>query len=113
MKPLTHARRSVSRLGGKWEDYIEIHEWIDQTKAHVPDMRHRMILHNSWGIYLCQQFFGVAITNSDGQEVAVRAIAEQHILDDLGFIPTLSRCLEDVELRPGSWLGGKVSNKLK
>lgn len=94
MKPLTHARTSARKYGGTWEDYIRIHEWMDHTKAHVPDMRHRSLLHNSWGIYLCEQIFGTAITNSEGKLVSVRDIAEDHVIDDLGRIPTLAECLE-------------------
>ena len=101
----------MRRFGGQWEDYIEVHNFLDQTKAHVPDMRHRAILHNSFGIYLCEQFFGTAIMNSDGRPVSVRAIAEKHIIEDIGFIPTLARCLEDIPLEPGLWLGGKMKTK--
>jgi hypothetical protein len=28
---------------------------MDQTKAQVADCRHRLILHNSFGIFLCEQ----------------------------------------------------------
>jgi hypothetical protein len=94
MKPHIHANRSVRKWGGKREDYQEIHNWFDQTKAHIPDMRHRAVLHNSFGIYLCEQVFGTLITNSEGREVSVRDIGEQHVIDDLGQIPTLSACFE-------------------
>ena len=113
MKPLQHSHKTVRKFGGHYEDYMEIHNFLDQTKAHVPDMRHRLILHNSFGIYLCEQMFGDVLVNSDDTPVSVRAIAETHILDDMGFIPTLSKCLEDVELKPGAWFGGKVKNRIK
>ncbi len=58
MKPLLHARRSALEFGGKPEDYIDIHNWFDQTKAHIPDASHRLVLHNSFGIFLCEQQFG-------------------------------------------------------
>jgi len=74
MKPYIHAELSVNKYGGKISDYIEIHNWFDQTKAHHADMRHRAILHNSWGIFLCEQKFGVAITNSVGKVEQVRDI---------------------------------------
>ncbi len=47
MKPYEHAMVSVKRWGGVPTDYQKIHDWFDQTKAHVPDMRHRAILHAS------------------------------------------------------------------
>jgi hypothetical protein len=105
MKPYVHAQMSVKKHGGEIGDYMEIHEWFDQTKAHVPDMRHRLFLHNSFGIYLCQQVFGFTMKNSDGRVVSIRDIGEEHVLQDLGFIPTLDRCLATLPMH--DWLGGK------
>lgn len=106
MKPTIHAKLSVKKYGGHIDDYLPIHEWFDQTKAHVPDMRHRSILHNSFGIYLCQQQFGVYITNSDGKIVAVRDIGEEHVLQDMGTIPNVQDYLEGMPMY--DWLGGNV-----
>lgn len=105
MKPLLHAEKSAHRFGGEAEDYQQIHDWFDQTKAHVPDMRHRLILHNSFGIYLAEQLFGTYITNSAGKKVSVRDVAEQHVIDDMGTIPTVQDCLAGVPLY--DWLGGR------
>jgi hypothetical protein len=106
LKPLLHAKISARRFGGEPDEYIEIHDWFDQTKAHIPDARHRMILHNSFGIYLCEQQFGEIvhghrmpyITLRSGKQVSVRDIAEQHVIDDLGSIPTLSEVFQDVAI---------------
>lgn len=119
MKPWIHAKISVKKYGGKPEDYIDIHNWFDQTKAHVADARHRLVLHNSFGVYLAEQQFGIMrqkddgswvrlpiIINSDGKDISVRDIAEQHVLDDLGNIPTLGECLEHVTLPEN--ISGKV-----
>src|SRR6185369_14785776 len=94
VKPYVHAKTSARRFGGVPEDYLPIHDFIDSTKAHVADMRHRAILHNSWGIYMAERIFGTNVTNSEGKLVSVRDVAEQHVLDDLGRIPTLGECLE-------------------
>jgi len=93
MKPNIHAELSVQKYGGDESDYQKIHDWFDQTKAHHADMRHRAILHNSWGIFLCEQFFGTYIVNSDGKRVQVRDIGEDHVLQDLGRIPALTEFL--------------------
>ena len=98
MKPYTHALASAKRWGGVPEDYLEVHEWFDRTKAHIPDMRHRAVLHNSFGIYLCTQVFGHTLTNSSGKVVCVRDLGEQHVLDDLGTIPTLQDCFDGMPL---------------
>lgn len=106
MKPLYHAKLSAKKFGGRAEDYQAIHDWFDQVKAHVPDARHRIVLHNSWGIFLCEQVFGTALTNSDGKEVPVRSVAEQHVIDDLGRIPSLVELLDQAKLH-ADILGGK------
>ncbi len=104
MKPLQHAKNSVNKYGGILEDYLSIHSWFDQTKAHVPEMKHRLFLHNSFGIFLCEQQFGIYITNSDGKKVDVRSLGEDHVLEDLGFIPTLDECSKLIQ--NGDWLFG-------
>lgn len=104
MKPLLHAKASVRKHGGIVEDYLAIHEWFDQTKAHVPDMRHRALLHNSWGIYLAQSVFGFYLTNRDECHVSTRDVGEEHVLEDLGRIPTVQDYLVGMPLY--HWLGG-------
>ena len=101
MKPYFHAQKTVQKYGGKVEDYQKIHDWFDQTKAMVPDMRHRAVLHHAFGIFLCEQQFGITLTNSDGRIVQVRDIGEQHVIDDLGYIPTIQDYLDDMPLQ--SW----------
>ncbi len=98
MKPFDHAQLSVKKYGGMDSDYQKIHDFFDQTKAHHADMRHRAILHNSWGIFLCEQFFGTTITNSDQAEISVRDIAEDHVMQDLGRIPSLDEMISMIPL---------------
>lgn len=112
MKPLLHAKISVRKFGGTVENYLPIHNFFDQTKGYIPDSRHRMILHNSFGIMLCEQVFGVYIKNSDGKDVSVRDIAEHHVIDDLGYIPTLCEVFKDVAV-PAEIVSGKTMAKIK
>ena len=98
MKPHLHARTSVKKWGGRVEDYLDIHEFIDSSKAHVADMRHRIILHSSFCIYLAARVFGDVRLNSDGRMYAVRDIAEDHVLEDLGTIPSVERWLANVTI---------------
>jgi len=93
MNYLTHCKNSAKRHGGKWEDYVKVHKWLDQTKNHVADLRHRVILHNSFGVDLCVQVFGDTLENSDGKRVSIRKLAEEHIIEDQGCIPSLSDVL--------------------
>lgn len=101
-----HSRNSVKRWGGVPEDYLPIHDFIDSTKAALPDMRHRAILHNAFGIFLVEKVFGTFITNSKGIKVQTRDIAEDHVIEDLGYIPTLQDYLKHMTLE--AWMGGPV-----
>jgi hypothetical protein len=98
--PYYHAVSSARRFGGNPEDYLAVHQFFDQTKAHVADCRHRLVLHNSFGIFLAEQVFGVTIIRaSDGKSVPTRLIAEQHVLEDFGGrIPTLEECLRETPI---------------
>ena len=80
----------MKKYGGEIEDYLDIHEWLDQTKAAHPDMRHRMILHNSMGPFIATSVFGETRMNSEAKLVDVRQVCEDHIIEDLGRIPALS-----------------------
>ena len=96
MKPYLHAEKSAKKWGGEPEDYLSIHNFIDSSKAHFPDQRHRALLHNSFGIYLAEQMFGIFIVNSKGKKIQVRDIAEDHVLEDMGFIPTVQDYLQSM-----------------
>jgi hypothetical protein len=50
MIPFVHAELSAKRFGGKPEDYIDIHELLDSTKATISNNKHRFLTHNSWFI---------------------------------------------------------------
>lgn len=104
-KAWVHAQSSAKRWGGKPEDYIAIHEKIDSTKMAHAEVTHRAVFHSAFGIYLVEDIFGRTITNSDGTEVFVRDVAEQHVLEDLGFIPSLSDWLKEMPARP--WMAGQ------
>lgn len=110
-KPYVHARSSARKYGGVPEDYLEIHDFMDSSKAHVADVRHRALLHNSFGIFIAEKVFGHNITNSEGKLVSVRDIAEQHVLEDLGTIPSVQDFLSQMKIQP--WMGGRVPKEVK
>lgn len=99
MKPYIHAQNSVRKHKGKISDYIEIHNFMDSSKSVVPDMRHRAIFHSAFGCFIVEKVFGVTITNSDGLVISTRDIAEEHILEDLGKIPTLQDWLSEMNFQ--------------
>ena len=101
-KPWIHAESSARRFGGKPEDYIEIHNLLDKSKGTVADSRHRALTHTSWFLSeILERIFGVTIKNSEGHNVSVRDIGEQHVLEDFGglFIPSAQDYLQEMEIQ--------------
>lgn len=111
-KPYIHAESSARRFGGKPDDYIEIHNFLDSSKAAFADNRHRALTHNAWfiGHVLERIKFSnseppnsehkfLNIINSDGKRVSVRDVGEQHILEDFRgkFIPSAQDYLQEME----------------
>lgn len=109
MKPILHARTSARKWGGVPEDYYPIHDFIDESKAHFADVRHRALLHNTWGCWLVERVFGHVATNSEGRTYSPRDVAEQHILEDLGRIPSVGDFLGNMALQ--QWMGGRVAKR--
>ena len=103
--PLQHAKSSVKKFGGKPEDYIHLHEWLDETKSWFGDSLHRMFRHHSEGIFECEKRFGMIITNSDGKDVYVRYVAEQHVKEDCNnYIPTAKEWADMIASgKPKDW----------
>lgn len=100
MNSLYHSYSSAKAFGGEPEDYIEVHNFFDQSRHFLFDPRHRMALHHSFGCYLACQHFGDYLTNSWGRKVPILSIAKQHIQEDLGCIPTLQDWAELITKKP-------------
>jgi hypothetical protein len=102
MKPLYHCESSVKKWGGSIEDYMKIHSWFDESKSHLADFRHRALRHHSEGIFMAETIFGAYIENSSGRKISTRDIGEQHVMEDLGCIPTVSDWL--LNINPQPWM---------
>jgi hypothetical protein len=98
-----HAVSSVRKWGGTPEDYQPVHDWLDGSKLIIADFRHRALRHHAEGCFAAQALFGMTITNSVGRLVPVRMIAEQHIMEDLGRIPSFADWVRAI--RPEPWMG--------
>ena len=97
-----HSLSSVKKWGGKQEDYQPIHDWFDQSKKIVAHFTHRALRHHAEGCYAAEREFGTTITNSDGKKVPVRLIAERHIKEDLGWIPSFQDWI--VHIKAQDWM---------
>lgn len=101
---------------------MPIHDWFDQTKAHHGDFRHRALRHHAEGIFLMEAIFGPKLplsicakcgdsreehwtTNGDDHAfkpkvVPTRWVGEQHVTEDLGFIPAATEWLSAIVPKP-------------
>ncbi|MFA6199044.1 MAG: hypothetical protein WC679_01395 [Bacteroidales bacterium] len=112
MKPYLHSRLHAKKFGGVPEDYHDIDNFIDSSKQAMPDVRHRAILHSAFGCFLVEKVFGITRTNSAGKTYSPRDVAEQHILQDLNFIPTMEQYLNNMAIQ--DWMSGTMkSNRPK
>jgi hypothetical protein len=109
MKPHIHAQMDVKRFGGKIEDYIPIHEFIDSSYHCIPDVRHRALLHNQFGLMMVEKLFGQVMVNSDGRRFCPRDIAEGHIVADLGRLPSVEDYFRNMKLAP--WMSGSEKKR--
>lgn len=106
-----HAQSAARKWGGIPEEYIAIEEFIDSSKKHIGDVRHRSMYHHTEGIWLCQQIFGRTIAVGErGIQVPVRLVAERHVLEDLGWLPSPKDYIDGMAIRP--WMSGAQRKEL-
>jgi hypothetical protein len=107
--PLIHSKSSVKRWGGKVEDYLPIHEFIDSPKACMNNNTARLLTHNTWFAYfVIPKCFGYNINNSNGKSVDTIDIAMLHIAEDfrMKFVPTPQDYLKHLQVQP--WMNNGV-----
>ncbi len=111
--PYHHSLSSVKKWGGCASDYIKMHDWFDASKEMHGDFRHRPMRHHSKGIFELERVFGNTITLSSGRVIPTRWIGEQHVQEDLGWIPSLSDWLKCIQ--PQAWMNKpqKLSKQLE
>jgi len=113
---IIHSKNSARKFGGKFEDYLSIHEKSDCQKMYVPDNRGRVLTHTMfWIKEVMIPLFGSFIINSDNKEVSVKDICEQHILEDYGmkFIPTPQDFIQEMEFKTWMQNGIEVPDSCK
>ena len=105
MNPVIHSENSVKKWGGCVEDYLPIHEYLDQSKNVCADNRHRALTHTHFFINTALlpkfgSYIKIQTSNNKFKKVSVKDIAEKHIFEDFGFIPTPMDFLGEMEIKP-------------
>jgi hypothetical protein len=101
--PYHHALSSVKKWGGTVNDFIAVHAWFDHSKEITADFRHRALRHHAEGIFMAETIFGPTLTLSTGRIIPTRWVGEQHVKEDLGFIPSFADWVKAI--RPEPWMG--------
>lgn len=89
MKPLQHAQISQKTYGGCWQDYIEVHRFLDLSKAACAHFKHRFLLHYAEGVELGVQIFGETLVNGENRRIQVRQLLSDHLIEDLGRVASV------------------------
>jgi hypothetical protein len=76
---------------------------FDESKKITADFRHRARRHHAEGIFMAEALFGSTIMLSTGRVIPTRWIGEQHVREDLGFIPSFADWARAI--RPKHWMG--------
>ncbi len=63
----------------------------------------RALRHHSEGIFMLEASFGTTLKLSTGQVIPTRWVGEQHVKEDLGFIPSMQDWFKHI--RPQAWMG--------
>ena len=107
MNSWQHAVSAARKWGGEADQYLAIEEFIDSSKQVIGDVRHRSLYHHTMGVYLCQRVFGDTLTvvrKKTTVQVPIRMIAERHIIEDLGWLPSPADYIEDMPIK--QWMSG-------
>jgi hypothetical protein len=121
---------SSRKWGGTPDDYLAVHQWFDRSKRSFADFRHRALYHHTEGIFDCEAYFGPTIELStckrcgktreehlcqlfEPKLIPTRWIGEQHVQEDLGFIPHAAQYLERIAGEPWMNRARKLSRELE
>ena len=110
-----HAQSAARKWGGDPELYLPIEEFIDSSKKIIGDARHRSVYHHTEGCWLVQKIFGNCLVwpkgNGQGMNyVPTRLIAERHIIEDLGWLPSPADYIRDMPL--AAWMSGSQKKEM-
>lgn len=103
-----HSQSAARKWGGEAHDYSKINDFIDSSKQVIGDVRHRAVYHHTLGVFLVEKVFGptISVTKTSGKVVQVptRLIAERHIIEDLGWLPSPADYLKNTPVE--KWMSG-------
>jgi hypothetical protein len=104
---LEHSRIDSELFGVSIESILPIHNFMESVFPLMPDNRHTVILHNSFGILISEMVFGLYIENND-KKVLISDIVKNHIIREFSYIPCMSDFLDLMKLQ--NWMSGSLKH---
>lgn len=112
LNTLEQAQRSQQKYGGIVEDYLRIHQLLDSPSLWLKGEKQLVLTHNTFGVWLCDQAFGVTFKRrSDRELLLTAAIAKDHIEAELGSVIDVCNFLHLMPIR--TWQNGLKPDQVR
>jgi hypothetical protein len=108
---LEHSQIDSKEYGIDINFFIPIHDFMESSYYSCSDIKHNVILHNSFGLNLVEKVFGPYIIHNN-VSISPVEIAKRHIRREFNEIPSLSDVLNNLNIV--EWMSGTLkSNRRK
>lgn len=94
--PAEMAALSARRHGGDASSYLPLHRWFLETSEWVEGPGHLLFRHHAFGIFEAESRFG-PVLGPDRGTIPTRVVAERHVQDVVGRIPTAADWLRRIK----------------
>ncbi len=110
--PYHHSLSSMRKWGGEVSDYLPLHTWFDLMSKAIAGISGTARCGITPRVFfMLETVFGPTLTLSSGKVIPTRWVGEQHVQEDLGFIPSFADWMRAI--RPLPWMGraGRVEDR--
>ena len=91
------AEASVMRFGGNPSVFLPLHRWFLATANWTEGNEHLAFRHHAFGIFEAEGRFGPIIHQTDGRMIPTRVVAERHVQEVLGRVPSATEFLRRIK----------------
>ena len=105
--PYHHAESSAKKYGGEPHEYLKLHQWLDGSKSHMADFRHRALRHHSEGIFMLEEIFGTTLKLSTGRVLPAGSSVSSTFWKTSAGFPRSKTGWERFSRRVGCWAAVK------
>ncbi|MGE0282671.1 MAG: hypothetical protein AB7P20_18955 [Rhizobiaceae bacterium] len=88
---------SAARFGGDAAAYLALHNWFLETRNWSAGPEHLAFRHHAFGIFEAEARLGPVIALDTGTAVPTRVVAERHVRQVLGRVPSANEFLKRIK----------------